>query len=45
MPQSLLSTLETMGRKYSKVGLVIPRGSPRYVKGKLSVLQFKVFAK
>jgi hypothetical protein len=34
--ESLLSNLETRGIKSSTEGLVVPRGSPRYVNGKLS---------
>jgi hypothetical protein len=36
IPESLLSNLETSGIKSSTEGLVVPRGSPRYVNGKLS---------
>lgn len=42
---SLLSHLVTKGKKSSTLGLVRPRGSPRYVKGSLSVEHPKVAAK
>jgi hypothetical protein len=42
---SLLSHLVTRGRKSSTLGLVRPRGSPKYVKGKLPTEQPKVAAR
>jgi hypothetical protein len=41
MPDSLLSNLETNGIRSLTDGLVVPRGSPKYVKGKLSTLHPK----
>jgi hypothetical protein len=45
IPDSFLSSLETSGMKSATDGLVVPRGSPRYVKGRLSTLQPNVFAR
>lgn len=42
---SLLSHLLTKGRKSSTFGLVVPRGSPKYVKGRFPVEQPKVAAR
>jgi hypothetical protein len=42
---SFLSSLETNGIKSATEGLVVPRGSPRYVKGRLSTLHPNMFAR
>jgi hypothetical protein len=44
MPDSLLSNLETNGIRSLTDGLVVPRGRPKYVKGKLSTLHPKDWA-
>jgi hypothetical protein len=44
IPDSLLSSLDTIGIKAITFGLVDPMGSPKYVKGIASFLQSKIFA-
>lgn len=44
MPDSLTSNLDTMGMRSSTEGLMVPIGSPRYVKGMDSFLQTKTVA-
>jgi hypothetical protein len=42
MLDSFLSSLDTNGIKSATEGLVVPRGNPRYVKGRLSTLKVLV---
>jgi hypothetical protein len=45
MPDSFLSSLDTSGIKSATEGLVVPKGKPRYVNGRLSTLHPKMFAR
>jgi hypothetical protein len=45
IPDSLLSSLETIGIGSAREGLVVPRGSPKYANGRDSTLQSKVLAR
>jgi hypothetical protein len=45
IPDSVLSNLDTGGIRSSTEGLVVPKGRPKYVTGRLSTLQPKYVAR
>jgi hypothetical protein len=45
IPESFLSILYTIGITSDTEGLVVPKGKPKYAKGRLSTLHPKIFAK
>jgi hypothetical protein len=44
IPDSFLSILDTISIRSDTDGLVVPRGKPKYAKGRLSTLHPKIFA-